>query len=466
MNILLVAPSKPAVSLGIEDFFIYEPLCLEYIAAGVASDHDVQILDMRIEKNLQEVVQAFRPDIVGITAYTVHVNIVRDLFAQVKQWNPDILTVVGGHHATVAPGDFVSPSIDLIVMGEGVAAFREIVQRHEKGQPFEGIPGTVFADDGRLVTSDALPVIDLDACPFPERSLTAKYRKHYYSEWMKPLVSVRTSKGCPYRCKFCSLWKIAGGKYFKRTPERVVEELAGIEEEFIFFADDESLVDASRMKDLARRIREAGIKKKYFLYGRSDTIARNPELLEMWRDVGLEQVLIGLEFFRDEDLEYANKGSTIAENEKAVKLLHDLGVEVYASLILRPEFDRSDFAAYRQYTRSLGLHFASFAVLTPLPGTDFYEEVKDRMITDNYDYVDFVHTLLPTKLPLKEFYQEYFDLSRKAVALSKRIAYLRRYPWRDIPSLLLKAHRYQKRLKRLYRDYAVPGAADAGKLGS
>ena len=66
---------------------------------------------------------------VGITAYTVHVNTVRQLFAQIKDWNPQVLTVVGGHHATVAPQDFVSPAIDLIVMGRGRVSLPEIVER-------------------------------------------------------------------------------------------------------------------------------------------------------------------------------------------------------------------------------------------------------------------------------------------------------------------------------------------------
>jgi radical SAM superfamily enzyme YgiQ (UPF0313 family) len=126
---------------------------------------------------------------------------------------------------------------------------------------------------------------------------------------MKPLASIRTSKGCPYRCNFCALWKIAGGRYLRRNPERVIEELATIDEKFVFFADDESLIDASRMKKLARLIKASGLNKRYFLYGRSDTIARNPGLLEMWREIGLERVFVGLEFFKDEDLQYIGKAA-------------------------------------------------------------------------------------------------------------------------------------------------------------
>jgi radical SAM superfamily enzyme YgiQ (UPF0313 family) len=464
MRILLIEPSKASLTIGGEDVFLYEPLALEYVAAGVANDHEVRILDLRLEKGLQDVLADFRPDVVGITSYTVHVNTVRSLFDEIKQWNPQVLTVVGGHHATVVPEDFLSPSVDLIVLGEGIFVFREIITRFEGGEGFDGIPGIVFARGGSLVRTDHPAAVDLDAFPFPERKLTAKYRKRYFSEWMKPLASIRTSKGCPYRCNFCALWKLTGGRYLRRKPERVVEELADLDEEFVFFADDESLVDSARMKTLATLIREAGIRKRYFLYGRSDTIARNPELLEMWRDIGLERVFVGLEFFRDADLEYVRKGSKISDNGKAVQILQDLGIEIFASFIVRPEFNKADFAAFRHYCRDLGLNFAGFAVLTPLPGTEFYEEVRSQLITHNYDYFDFIHTLLPTALPLKEFYEEYYQLYRRAVPFTKGLTILRRLPLREIPLSLFRYSRFLNRLKRAYLDYEGDKGIQAGHL--
>jgi radical SAM superfamily enzyme YgiQ (UPF0313 family) len=453
MNILLIEPAKAPRTIGGEDIFLYEPLALEYLAAGVGQHHDVSILDLRLEKDLPAVLERVRPDVVGITSYTVHVNVVRALFAQVKAWNPQALTVVGGHHATVAPEDFVSPHIDLIVVGEGIFPFQQIVKRFEQGQGFGGLPGVAFARNGALVKAAPAPVADLDVFPFPDRRFTARYRPHYFSEWMKPLASLRTSKGCPYRCKFCALWKLAGGRYLRRQPEKVVEELAGLEEEYVFFADDESLVDAPRMKALAELIRQAGIQKRYFLYGRSDTVARYPDLLELWRDVGLERVFVGLEFFRDEDLEDIRKGSTLRDNEQAVGVLQDLDIDIYASLIVHPNWRRTDFAACKEYCRALDLDFATFAMLTPLPGTDFYEEARERMITHNYDYFDFVHTLLPTALPLKDFYEEYYQLYQQAVPFTKRLAMLRRMQWRDVPAMVASSYRVFGQLRKAYRDY-------------
>ena len=453
MNILLIEPAKSPVTIGGEDVFMYEPLALEYLGAGVPAGHSVRILDMRIDPHLMPVLEQFRPDVVGVTAYTVHVNGVRRLFEQIRAWNPDVLTVVGGHHATVVPQDFHTPAIDLIVLGEGVFTFREIVDRRAAGRGFDDIPGVAFDRDGDLVKTDGAAETDLDAFPFPDRSLTAAYRHRYFGEWMRPLASIRTSKGCPFRCTFCALWKLAGGRYFRRDPARVVEELAGIEEEYVFFADDESLVDAARMKRLAEAIAAAGIRKQFFMYGRSDTIARNPELMALWRDVGLVRIFVGLEFFRDEDLEYVHKGSTLQENARAVQICHDLGIEVYASFIVRPEFGPEDFAACRRYCRELGLSFATFAVLAPLPGTDLYAQKKDELITHDYDFFDFIHTVLPTTLPLRDFYAEYARLTGSAVSSVKGLATLRRYKLRDLPDTMARFVHVLRRLRNAYRDY-------------
>jgi len=84
---------------------------------------------------LKKILDKFNPDIVGITAYTVNVNTVKRLFKEIKTWNPEVFTVIGGHHATVSPEDFINPYIDLIVMGEGFfpSEILLIVLKEKKG---------------------------------------------------------------------------------------------------------------------------------------------------------------------------------------------------------------------------------------------------------------------------------------------------------------------------------------------
>jgi hopanoid C-3 methylase len=455
MKILLVQPVKPAKALGGEDFAIYEPLALEYLAAGVAGDHDVCILDMRIDRDLDSQLREYRPDVVGITSYTVHVNTVKKLFQQIKRLNPDIVTVVGGHHATIMPMDFCTPFIDVIVTGEGVFPFREVVARLEKKTDLSGIPGAVHMENGAIIVNQPAQIIDLDAMPFPKRELTAEYRNSYFSEWMRPLASIRTSKGCHFRCQFCALWKVTGGRYFVRKPECIVEELGTIKEKYVFFSDDESLLDTKRMEVLADLIRTTGIDKRYFLYGRSDTISRHPDLIEKWKKIGLERVFVGLEFIRDADLNLMRKGSTVANNIKAIQVLKDLDIGIFPMFIVKPEFEKKDFADLRKYCLGLELDFIGFSVLTPLPGTDLYDDVKDKLINFNYDHFDFFHTLLPTALPVKDFYSEFVALVNGSRSLKSQIKLMRKYRLRELPSLFRIYGDFIKRLKTLAQDYSV-----------
>jgi len=453
MKILLIQPAKPPKALGGEEFSIFEPLALEYLAAGVMPDHDVRILDMRLDGDLDPVLREYGPDLVGITSFTVHVNTVKGLFRQIKDFNPAIVTVVGGHHATIMPEDFYVPSIDVVVAGEGVFIFRQIVDRAEKKAGLSGIAGAVCIENGPVVIRQDGREMDLDGLPFPRRDLTARYRSSYFSEWMRPLASIRTSKGCPNRCRFCALWKLTGGRYFTRSPERIVEELMTIEEKYVYFCDDESMLDSKRMNTLADLIAKAGIRKRYFLYARTDTIARHPELIAKWKKVGLERVFVGFEFYRDSDLKMINKGTTSGTNTRALQVLKDLKMDIWPMFIVRPDFDLRDFEDLRKHCLSLSLDFVAFSVLTPLPGTDLYQETKDRLISTNYDYVDFFHTLLPTKLPVKEFYGELIALYEGSRPLYNRIRLMRKYPLRQLPSLFKKYGRFIERLKTLEQDY-------------
>jgi len=457
MKILLVQPASPSAAIAGDDWFVFEPLALEYLAAGVPED-DVRILDLRLGGDLRTALETFQPELVGATAYTVHVNTVKRLCETVKQWNADTVTVVGGHHATVAREDFAESAIDLTVVGEGVVPLKEIVSRLKRRAALESIPGVAVQGSSSFVPLEESIAADIDGLPLPARRLTAAYRSQYFCDWLRPLASIRTSKGCPYRCKFCALWKLTCGKYIKREPRNVVAELATIDEENVFFADDESLLDNRRMQVLAELIRAAGIRKRYFLYGRSDTIARNPDLLRAWKEIGLDRVFVGLEFFRDEDLEYVGKKSKLSDNEKAIGILHDLEIDIYASMILRPEFEGRHFKELRRYCRVMRLDYPTFAVLTPLPGTDLYEEVKHDMITQDYDYFDFIHTLLPTSLSLKQFYRHYAWLINTVLPPRKRISFLRRFPPKQLGSILGRSIRVQRRVRNAWKDYETATA--------
>lgn len=175
MRVLLIQP--PSLLDLVDKVYMFEPLALEYIASGLISDgHHVDIVDGRMEPDLEKkVILDFNPDIVGITAFTTHVNIVKRLASEINDKLSNCLTVIGGHHATVSPDDFADSDFDLIVIGEGgVNAMREITLAHSFNESFNMIEGIGIIGEGEIKYTPARTYTLLDELPFPDRLLTKK----------------------------------------------------------------------------------------------------------------------------------------------------------------------------------------------------------------------------------------------------------------------------------------------------
>ena len=144
MRVLLIWPKPRNEVLGYGDLgAIAEPLALEYLAAGAKSDgQEVRLLDLRLNPQaLDRCLEEYRPDVVGVTAFSMHVPAALAICRRVKHFAPACWTVVGGHHATLLPEDFFEPEVDLVVCGEGVVPFREILIRLDAHVPVTGISG-------------------------------------------------------------------------------------------------------------------------------------------------------------------------------------------------------------------------------------------------------------------------------------------------------------------------------------
>ena len=452
MKILLIQP--PSCDPLTDQIFMFEPLALEYLGAGLKlDDHEVKLLDARIEADYEGVFRSFQPDLIGLTGFTSHVNIIKGIAARLKAISYDTFIVVGGHHATVQPMDFNDKNIDLVVIGEGVFTLREIVRAIEQNSGFADIMGIGIPGRDGMTFSAPRPYTDLNELPFPDRSLTSAYRKQYFSEWFKPLASVRTSLGCTARCNFCALWKITDGKYLRRDPEKVVEELQTVAEPNVFFCDDESMCDVKRMDKLADLIAASSIRKKYFLYGRADTIVNHPELFAKWAKIGLAQVFVGMEEYSDTRLTAMKKGITTAHQAEAVKILERLGVMMYASYMVDPAYTREDFRGLLAYARKMKHKYATFTVMTPLPGAELYATREQELLSRKPELYDMLHALFPTTLPMQEFYMELANLWTKAVPVHRVLPTLLRF---GLHGMLLRIRifsRVLEKCKRLHLDY-------------
>ncbi len=393
-----------------------EPLSLEYLGAAVKTDHDVKVIDMRLEggwAGLRSLLESYRPDIVGTGGDSCEASACKRVASLAKEIDPATLTVVGGIHATTCPADFRHPDIDLVCINEGVFAFKQIVEQFENGKDFSGIDGIAVNVEGTQTRTPERPMSDLNSLPFPDRSLTRDVRDKYgFSLWGKHLALMRFTQGCVGRCDFCPSWALTGNRYLRRSVESMIEEMKIIQEPYIYFVCEESLLDTDLALALAKAIRQEGIVKRFGMPLRADTIVNKPHVIEAWAEAGLEDTIVGIEQASDELLNDRGKTTNVRDSVEAMKILKANGVDCTGSMFFRPDFTKEQFDQLVEHTIKLEIDCPQYFILTPIPGTKLFDSSRDQLVEHNFDLWDFNHAVIPTRLPLKQFYEEYMSAFR------------------------------------------------------
>jgi radical SAM superfamily enzyme YgiQ (UPF0313 family) len=471
MRILLVRPHPELrVARRLEEGFLHlEPLDLEIVAGGVPEDDEVAILDLSLQKTpfkaFQRELRRMSPDLVGLTGYSTNVSVVKRLAEMAKKHDPAITTVVGGVHATLLPKDYAIEDIDIVARGEGGTLFRELIPRLKQGKALSLGGRALLTRDPEFNRQAELPpprYPRLDAVPRPRRDLVQ--RPKYFCAWtssstgrlhsMFPQVaSLRTSLGCAFSCSFCVVHFLMHGKYLQRDPQDVVDEIEGLSENHIYCVDDEMFLNVPRARRMAELLIERGIKKEYVSWARSDTIVRYPELFKLWKEAGLRVVYVGLESMDASRLNEYGKGTDVETNRKAIALLREMNIMLHASFIVHPDFTVEDFRRLEKEVMAVCPAEVSFTVLSPSPGTPFWEEHKHEFICDPYRFYDCMHSVLPTRLPLKQFYQHFGRLTSIALRANPLRVNKIRVPFREMVRAIVMGTRYIFSLQGIYRDY-------------
>ena len=193
--------------------------------------------------------------------------------------------------------------------------------------------------------------------------------------------------------------------YRLRSPQRIVEDLRRIEAPGAFIVDDVAFIQDRHGYAIGEAIERSGIKKQYYLETRGDVLLRNKDVFRYWRKIGLEYVFLGLEAIDEAGLKAYRKRLPLGQNFEALEFARSLGVNVAINLIVDPDWDRARFAAIRDWCLEVP-EIVNLSVNTPYPGTEIWQTETRPLQSRDYRLFDIQHCVLPTKLPLPEFYAE------------------------------------------------------------
>lgn len=403
MRLLLVHPSSLMYS---QIFLRLEPLGLERVAgAARQAGHEVRVIDLQVfsHAELAAEVASFRPDAVGISLnYLANVPEVIEISAGVKQAMPNCFVFLGGHSVSFIAADVLDQAegcVDAVVRGDGESAIEPLLAA-VRDNSLETVPG-VQSLAGVGPAPQALHSID---APRPARDLMRRRRRYFIGE-LDPCASIEFSRGCPWDCSFCSAWTFYGRAYRKVSPQAAAAELASIREPNVFVVDDVAFIRAEHGHGIAAELERRRIRKRYYLETRSDVLLRNLEVFERWGRLGLRYMFLGMEAIDAEGLDLYRKRVSPDDNFRALEAARRLGIDVAINLIVDPGWDTGRFRTIRDFALAVP-EIVHLTVMTPYPGTEIWHTESRRLTTRDYRLFDIAHAVVPTALPLEEFYRE------------------------------------------------------------
>jgi radical SAM superfamily enzyme YgiQ (UPF0313 family) len=420
MHVLLLRPVPGNERFGLGPFFRIEPLGMEYIAAALeARGHEVTLADLRFSRPLEQQIRVSRPGLIGIAAmHALETDDVVALAARVRRHAPEVPIVVGGHTAAAYPQPFLTDPIDAVIQDDGERVLPRAADALAAGRPLRGVPGLTVRDrsgETYTVPADTAP-FELDEVPLPARHHVARWRKQYACLAHRPAWLIETARGCPFRCSFCSIWQLHARSVRERSIESVCRDFAS-SGDHLFIADDLFWYHPPRSLALAQELRRRGIRKRWILVqSRVDLVARNAELLEAWRPLAKEfDIFFGLEAATDEGLTGLKKDATVDQTAQGIAVARTLGYGVTGNFVIDPDWQEVDFENLWAFVERHQLFQAGFTILTPLPGTSYFEEMRSRVASRPWSHFDMHHLLWEPALGPQRFFELYCETWRRSV---------------------------------------------------
>ncbi len=306
-----------------------------------------------------------------------------------------IPTVIGGPHVTFVPEEALQ-YCDFVVRGEGEETLVELVEALNEGASLHSIKGLSFRNGDQIVHNPPRPLVeDLDSLPFPDLSLIRGHERI-------SVTPIMTSRGCPYNCTFCSVTRMFGRKFRRRSVENVMDELRLLRPRSVFFYDDIFNANGERMAALLEAMLREGITPDWSAQCHTHLILQQRDLLPLMRRSGCFAVYLGFESINPASLREFQKRQTVEEIREAIRLLHRHGILVHGMFIFGADSD--DLATFKETVKFAlrnRIDTAQFLILTPVPGTPLFArlEAEGRILTKDWRYYDGHHVVFrPAKM--------------------------------------------------------------------
>ena len=365
----------------------YPPLGLLYLQAAVSASgpHRVELLDANLPGGLAPALARHRDGVglVGITALTPNLPSVVLAVAEARAACPEAAVVLGGPHADIFPHQTARlQGVDYVLTGEAEHSLSRLVQALEQGQPEPEIQGLYSAHsaDDELCACAQIP--DLDQLPNPDRSrLQVEHYRGIGGQDVQ-FATVITSRGCPWRCTFCSTPQ---GRPRLRSVEAIVEELeqcAALGMQHVYFVDDTFPVAGRRFHQLMEQLILRAHLPAWSC--RTASAGLTADNMALMKRAGCERIQIGVETCTDEGLRVLGKKTTIAQIRQTFAACRAAGVPsmAYFMLGLPNERTPADVRRLNRFARELDPDYAMFNVLTLYPGTRLLDQAARRGLVD------------------------------------------------------------------------------------
>jgi radical SAM superfamily enzyme YgiQ (UPF0313 family) len=392
---------------------------LASLAGNVDAHHDVAIADLicvqdRVAATVRQLVEARRPDVVGLSIMTFQRKTARGIIRIVRGLAPSAHIVVGGYDPSLAPEEYEdgASGVDFIVRGEGDLTFRDLLRALEASLPMDGIPGLSWRRDGATIHNAARPVSELgDEIRLPNRAARVL---NDYTFMGRPIDIVETSRGCTYDCSFCSIIEMRGRNFEVWSMERVLADIADAQARgarAIFIVDDNITLNVRRFEALCQAIVDAGLNEiDYIVQAMTSSIAAHGETLApLMRRAGFRYVFLGIENVVDSDLAFlkataknmARKAGRAVGNAsaRACEYIRRNGMLVVGGLIVGNPDDtiesiETNFAFAREY-----VDWPYIQHPTPYPGTPMTRDFREQnlIVNENVEEYDGTTAVVRTR---------------------------------------------------------------------